>query len=109
MSRRQGLTLERARERVRNLGLVLTKNDNEYRVAPRGGGEKAERAAYYTDDLEDAVKTALFMGLTKGTHIRDAEGRECEVVRVIPGGDSVEVVYPGGHADYISTLYVKHL
>lgn len=49
------MTRAQAREALRPLGWTLRKEGSEYRVAPVGGSEDA---AYYTNDLEDAVGTA---------------------------------------------------
>lgn len=48
------LTLKDAKARVRATGKTLSKKDGEYCVRSPGGG------TYYTDDIEDAVKTAEF-------------------------------------------------
>jgi hypothetical protein len=48
------MTLADAKALLRPHGVALTKKDGEYRVGRRGGGESA---AYYTDDLWDAVAT----------------------------------------------------
>jgi hypothetical protein len=53
------MTLQEAKSIVRHLGLTLRKvRCGEYRVNFRDGNETT---AYYTDDLEDAVKTAIEM------------------------------------------------
>jgi hypothetical protein len=71
--RRTGHTLAEARERLRALGLTITRDtagsgptgSGEYRVAPRVGPgvtrERAEDMAYYTADLVDAVATGTKM------------------------------------------------
>lgn len=43
---------------IREFGCTVRKNDGEYRVCPK---ESGEGAAYYTDDLADAVTTAQAM------------------------------------------------
>ena len=51
------MTLQEAKSIVRHLGLTLRKvRSGDYRVSCRDGNETA---AYYTDSLEDAVKTAV--------------------------------------------------
>ena len=52
------LTAKQAQIYLASLGLVLSKKSGEYRVNYRDG---IEDAAYYTDDLDDAVGTAEFM------------------------------------------------
>jgi hypothetical protein len=52
------MTLADAKEQLRPIGVVLTKRDGEYRVNRKGAGEGA---AYYTDDLWDAVATGQAM------------------------------------------------
>ncbi len=51
------MTLQEAKSIARHLGLTLRKvRSGDYRVSSRDGNENA---AYYTDSLEDAVKTAV--------------------------------------------------
>ena len=51
------MTLQEAKSIARHLGLTLRKvRSGDYRVSPDGS-----EAAYYTDDLEDAVNTAVEM------------------------------------------------
>jgi hypothetical protein len=53
------MTLQEAKSVARHLGLTLRKvRSGEYRVNFRDGNETT---AYYTDSLEDAVKTAAEM------------------------------------------------
>ena len=53
------MTLQEAKSIVRHLGLTLRKvRSGKYRVNLRDG---EEAAAYYTDDLEDAVNAAVEM------------------------------------------------
>jgi hypothetical protein len=53
------MTLAEAKSIARHLGLTLRKiRSGEYRVNLRDGNEMT---AYYTDNLEDAVKAALEM------------------------------------------------
>jgi hypothetical protein len=56
--RRSNLTLAEARAELRAIGVTLKKSDGEYRVNFEGGPEKT---AYYTDDINDAVKTGKAM------------------------------------------------
>lgn len=52
------MTMTEAVKLLKTWGVALTKNeDGEYRIA-KGTGRAAERSAYYTDDLVDAVETA---------------------------------------------------
>ena len=48
------MTLEEAKEKLRKVGMVLSKKDGEYRVNFPNGKEET---AYYTPDIEDAVAT----------------------------------------------------
>ena len=53
------MTLQEAKSIARHLGLTLRKvRSGYYRVNFRDGNETS---AYYTDNLEDAVKTAIEM------------------------------------------------
>jgi hypothetical protein len=53
------MTLQEAKSIARHLGLTLRKvRSGEYRVNFRDGNEAT---AYYTDNLEDAVKTVVEM------------------------------------------------
>jgi len=58
MSHRRKHTLKGAQAYLRERGMVLTKNDGEYRVNFKGGREET---AYYTNDLDDAVTTGWNM------------------------------------------------
>lgn len=54
------MTLQDAKLAVRGLGFSLTKRDGEYRLAPYAGSPaEREAKAYYTNDLDDAIGTAL--------------------------------------------------
>ena len=56
-------TLQEAKSIARHLGLTLRKvRSGHYRVNFRDGNETT---AYYTDNLEDAVKTAVEMARTR--------------------------------------------
>lgn len=52
------MTIAQARATLAPHNLVLRKIDGEYRVNIRGGREET---AYYTDSLQDAVDTGLYM------------------------------------------------
>lgn len=53
------MTLRDAKLTVATLGLTLRKREGEYRVTVRTTDhELAERMAYYTNDINDAVATA---------------------------------------------------
>jgi hypothetical protein len=55
------MTLAEAKALVRPLGFTLTRRDAEYRLAPVDGTPASrEAAAYYTNDIEDAIGTAQF-------------------------------------------------
>jgi L-ribulose-5-phosphate 3-epimerase UlaE len=57
------MTLQEAKSIARHLGLTLRKvRSGDYRVNFRDGNETT---AYYTDNLEDAVKTAVEMARTR--------------------------------------------
>src|SRR5207247_10521442 len=58
------MTLQEAKSIARHLGLTLRKvRSGDYRVNFRDGNETT---AYYTDNLEDAVNTAVEMARTRG-------------------------------------------
>jgi hypothetical protein len=58
------MTLQEAKSIVRHLGLTLRKvRSGDYCVRSREGNEPTP---YYTDDLEDAVNTAVRMVRTAG-------------------------------------------
>ena len=57
------MTLQEAKSIARHLGLTLRQlRSGNYRVNFRDGNEMT---AYYTDNLEDAVKTAVEMARTR--------------------------------------------
>ena len=59
MTIQKPMTLQEAKSIARHLGLTLRKvRSGEYRVNFRDGNEAT---AYYTDNLEDAVNTAVEM------------------------------------------------
>lgn len=53
------LTLSDVRATLHSYGLVISKRGDEYRVSFRLW--PTEATAYYTDDLEDALQTGLYM------------------------------------------------
>jgi hypothetical protein len=58
------MTLQEAKSIARHLGLTLRQvRSGAYRVNFRDGNETT---AYYTDSLEDAVKTVVEMARTRG-------------------------------------------
>jgi hypothetical protein len=58
------MTLQEAKSIARHLGLTLRKmRSGDYRVNFRDGNETT---AYYTEDLEDAVNTAVEMARKRG-------------------------------------------
>ena len=63
MTIQKPITLQEAKSIARHLGLTLRKvRSGDYRVNFRDGDEMT---AYYTDNLEDAVKTAVEMARTR--------------------------------------------
>ena len=61
------MTLQEAKSIARHLGLTLRKvRSGDYRVNFRDGNETT---AYYTDNLEDAVNTAVEMARKRGQTI----------------------------------------
>jgi hypothetical protein len=55
-------TLATAKKELSALGMSLRKSDGEYRVTFRGVKPgRAEEVSYYTDDIDDAVKTGTMM------------------------------------------------
>jgi hypothetical protein len=73
------MTLQEAKSIARHLGLTLRKlRSGDYRVNFRDGNETT---AYYTDNLEDAVRTAVAM----------ARKRAVEPHRTEPGRDVASV------------------
>jgi hypothetical protein len=63
------MTLPEAKSIARHLGLTLRLlRSGKYRVNFRDGNEIT---AYYTDDLEDAVNTAVEMAHKRGAGTRD--------------------------------------
>lgn len=47
-------------KQIRKLGLSVSKTDGEFRVNYRGGSEET---AYFTNDCQDALATAIAMNL----------------------------------------------
>ena len=87
------MTLQEAKSIARHLGLTLRQvRSGAYRVNFRDGNEMT---AYYTDNLEDAVKTAVEMARTRDvTQAVDeavavdgyqAASRTCRSIRRRPG------------------------
>lgn len=52
------MTLKQAKAELEVLGMTIRKEAGEYRVNEKGG---KEATAYYTDDLDDAVRTGREM------------------------------------------------
>lgn len=52
------MTLKNLTEKCRAMGLTCRKRDGEYRINYKGGSEET---AYYTDDMGDALDTAVCM------------------------------------------------
>ena len=75
MTIQKPITLQEAKSIARHLGLTLRQvRSGAYRVNFRDGNEMT---AYYTDNLEDAVKTAIEMA-----HTRDVTQAVDEAVAV---------------------------
>ena len=55
------MTIREAKTELRKVGVTLRKKDGEFRVNLAGGSEST---AYYTDDLEDAFQTGVYMSNT---------------------------------------------
>jgi hypothetical protein len=65
------MTLQEAKSIARHLGLTLRKvRSGDYRVNFRDGNETT---AYYTDNLEDAVNTAVEMARKRASELRHPE------------------------------------
>jgi hypothetical protein len=52
-------TLKQARQQLAAFGCTLSKHDGEYKVRIKGS---KRGMGYYTDDIDDAVKTGELMG-----------------------------------------------
>ena len=75
------MTLQQAKSIARHLGLTLRKvRSGDYRVNFRDGNETT---AYYTDNLEDAVNTAVEMARKRGQTISPQFGGDEQMF----GGD----------------------
>ena len=85
------MTLQEAKSIARHLGLTLRKvRSGDYRVNFRDGNETT---AYYTDNLEDAVNTAVEMARKRGQTISPQFGGDEQMF----GGDYQ--VPDGGQSD----------
>jgi len=51
-----------AQERLRAMGILMSKRDGRIRLNYSGGGEET---AYYTQDLEDAIEAGARMGRSR--------------------------------------------
>ena len=58
----KGPTVADAKRILRERGISVNKRDGEYRVNFLGG---EEATAYYTDDIEDAIRTGLAMATSR--------------------------------------------
>jgi hypothetical protein len=65
------MTLQEAKSVARHLGLTLRQVRGDYRVNFRDGNETT---AYYTNDLEDAVNTAVEMARKRERELRSTMG-----------------------------------
>jgi hypothetical protein len=62
MKMKRHYTQAQATAILRDVGIAMRKNDGEYRVTFANlRGDDAERAAYYTFDIDDAVATGCLM------------------------------------------------
>jgi len=59
------LSTEAKIKTIRELGFTVGVKDGEWRITPKGAPESA---AYYTDDLDDALGTARLMAKPKCSH-----------------------------------------
>ena len=92
MTIQKPITLQEAKSIARHLGLTLRQvRSGAYRVNFRDGNEMT---AYYTDNLEDAVKTAIEMArtrdVTQATRPSRSSGSKaasptCRLIRRLPG------------------------
>ena len=69
------MTDKEAMQKMRTIGMVLTKADGEYRVNFKGG---EEATAYYTNDRNDAVVTGTIMAVERA--MPDKFNFRCPVV-----------------------------
>ena len=76
------MTLQKAKSIARHLGLTLRQlRSGNYRVNFRDGNETT---AYYTDNLDDAVNTAVEMARKRALELRDTElGRDLASTQTI--------------------------
>jgi hypothetical protein len=94
------MTLAQVKAELRAIGVAIRKQDGEYRVNARGG---AEEAAYYTNDLDDALQTGRKM-----VQPRIDEANQEKVDRWVSGSlrgvsysDVVDAGWEAGQATYI--------
>jgi len=76
------LTLEQAKNELKDHDIIITKKDDEYRVNFRGGKEDT---AYYTSDLGDAVGTGKQMSKKKMKKASDDEGSLASTLKDMDG------------------------
>ena len=102
------MTLQEAKSIARHLGLTLRQvRSGAYRVNFRDGNEMT---AYYTDNLEDAVKTAVEMARTRdvtqavdeAVAVERVQGRIADLRRCTKAGCSIQPDYQRGPRDPIS-------
>ena len=73
MTMQKPMTLQEAKSIARHLGLTLRKvRSGDYRVNFRDGDETT---AHYTDNLEDAVNTAVEMARKRDNERRTVQSR----------------------------------
>jgi hypothetical protein len=65
MSKRKGrgITIANAKKSLSLAGMSLVKKDDEYQVKFKG--ERGDAGTYFTDDLDDAIATGMFMAAHK--------------------------------------------
>ncbi len=59
------MSLAKAKTFLRDIGMTIKLRDGEYQV--NFANAKNDRATYYTNDIDDAVSTAIFMAYHEGS------------------------------------------
>ena len=62
MKPRNRLTLASVRKQLSDVGIMIWKVNEEYRIFPKSMKHNGPKT-YYTDDLEDALSTGLLMAI----------------------------------------------
>jgi hypothetical protein len=80
------VTLQEAKSIARHLGLTLRKvHSGDYRMNFRDGNETT---AYYRDNLEDAVKTAVEMACKRALELHHTEPGRDGITAIIHNGET---------------------